>query len=134
MCMKLKILTKRLGVRRISIPADYKGLNAFWRRATPKKGELKLKVSPTMFMKTKENESDKWAYPTMLMKTKAVSFLGHDVYENNDSYGELEVESEESSSGPRHGDADRNLTTRASNRRLIFSLRGSTARLRTGCP
>jgi hypothetical protein len=41
-----------------------------------------MKAYPTMFMKTKENESDKWAYPTMLMKTKPVSFLGHDVNEN----------------------------------------------------
>ena len=40
-----------------------------------------MKAYPTMYMKTKENESDKWAYPTMLMKTKAVSFLGHDMYE-----------------------------------------------------
>ena len=33
-----------------------------------KRGIKKMKAYPTMFMKTKENESDKWAYPTMLMK------------------------------------------------------------------
>jgi hypothetical protein len=34
------------------------------------KGETKkMKAYPTIFMKTKENESDKWAYPTMFMKT-----------------------------------------------------------------
>ena len=39
-----------------------------------KRGIKKLKAYPTMFMKTKENESDKWAYPTMLMKTNIVNF------------------------------------------------------------
>jgi hypothetical protein len=45
------------------------------------KGNKKMKAYPTMFMKTKENESDKWAYPTISMKTKGLSFRGHDVYE-----------------------------------------------------
>jgi len=38
------------------------------RSAREKRGIKKMKAYPTMFMKTKENESDKWAYPTMLMK------------------------------------------------------------------
>jgi len=29
-----------------------------------------MKAYPTIFMKTKENESDKWTYPTMFRKTK----------------------------------------------------------------
>jgi hypothetical protein len=40
-----------------------------------------MKAYPTMFMKTKENESDKWAYPTMLMKIKYLILRGHDMYE-----------------------------------------------------
>ena len=39
-----------------------------------KSGELKMKVSPTMYMKTKENENDILASPTMLMKTNDLSF------------------------------------------------------------
>ena len=51
-------------------------------QAAGKNGIKKMQPYPTILMKTKENESDKWAYPTMLMKTNAVSFSGHDVYEN----------------------------------------------------
>ena len=41
-----------------------------------KKGNQKKKAYPTIFMKTKEDESDKLASPTMLMKTHAVSRNG----------------------------------------------------------
>jgi hypothetical protein len=41
-----------------------------------KKGIKKMKAYPTILMKTKEDESDKWAYPTMLMKTQGLKFGG----------------------------------------------------------
>ena len=40
------------------------------RTGAGKRGIKKMKAYPTIFMKTKGNESDKWAYPTMLMKTR----------------------------------------------------------------
>jgi len=46
-----------------------------------KKGELKILDSPTMFMKTKENDSDILTYPTMLMKTGHLVFVTHDILE-----------------------------------------------------
>ena len=46
-----------------------------------KKGELKVKVSPTMSMKTKEGKSDILASLTMFSNTNNLTFTGHDVYE-----------------------------------------------------
>lgn len=45
------------------------------------KRELKMTVSPTMSMKTKEDGTDKSASPTMLMKTSNLIFIGHDVHD-----------------------------------------------------
>jgi hypothetical protein len=46
-----------------------------------KKGEQKIKVDPTMLLKTKGNENDNLTYPTISMKTKGLFFLSHDMYE-----------------------------------------------------
>ncbi len=47
-----------------------------------KKGNRKLRDSPTMLMKTKEEISDILTNATMLMKTNGLFFLSHDMYEN----------------------------------------------------
>ena len=46
-----------------------------------KKGDKKLRDSPTMLMKTKEERSDILTNATMLMKRKGLFFISHDMYE-----------------------------------------------------
>jgi hypothetical protein len=50
-----------------------------------KKGKQKIKVDPTMLLKTKGNRNDNLTNPTMSMKTNGLFFLPHDVYENKQS-------------------------------------------------
>ena len=68
-CMRLMInnLSHRLGV------------------GQGKKGNKKLRDSPTMLLKTKGNKNDNLTYPTISMKTKGLFFLSHDVYERKGS-------------------------------------------------
>ena len=75
MCMKLKIAIENQGVDGFLAYTENKGLITVCVGSFLTSGELKTKVSPTMFMKTKENESDKWAYPTMLMKRNRLNFF-----------------------------------------------------------
>jgi hypothetical protein len=44
-------------------------------------GELNFREGPTMLLKIKEKRSDILDGPTIMMKTRSLSFLGHDVHE-----------------------------------------------------
>ena len=50
-----------------------------------KKGNKKLRDSPTMLLKTKGNRNDNLTNPTISMKTNGLFFLSHDMYERKGS-------------------------------------------------
>ena len=49
------------------------------------KGELKMKATPTMLLKTHVEKMSVWATPTIFMKTTDLSRDSHDIYENKGS-------------------------------------------------
>jgi len=56
------------------------------------KGELKMKATPTMLLKTHVEKMSVWATPTIFMKTIDLSRLGHDIYEKNGSYAPRSID------------------------------------------
>jgi hypothetical protein len=50
-----------------------------------KKGELKMKATPTMLLKTHVEKMSVWATPTMFMKTSDLGRHSHDIHENKGS-------------------------------------------------
>ena len=64
--------------RLVRIGLNTKGLPKA-RENRGEKGNSKMPATPTMCMKTKGRISARWAYPTMLMKTRHLILLCHDV-------------------------------------------------------
>jgi hypothetical protein len=66
-----------------------------------KKGNKKLRDSPTMLLKTKGNKNDNLTYPTISMKTNGLLFLSHDVYERKGTWLKPQVENGDRSTSSR---------------------------------
>jgi hypothetical protein len=52
---------------------DYKPLISIIRAGFVPSGEIKIKVQPTMLLKTNDEKMSVWVEPTMLMKTQGLS-------------------------------------------------------------
>ena len=58
------------------------GLNENPECGAGEKGNLKMRATPTMLLKTHVEKMSPFSEPTMLMKTSNIEFIGHDVHEN----------------------------------------------------
>jgi hypothetical protein len=65
---------------------EFKPLNELRQGSMQKKGELKIKVEPTMLLKTSIEKMSVLGYATMFMITKNLDLICHDVNESKDTY------------------------------------------------
>ena len=80
---------------------DAKGVISLVPVRRREKGEQKIRDSPTMLLKTKVNKNDNLTYPTISMKTNALFFLSHDMYEKKGTWLKPPVENGDGGVHPR---------------------------------
>jgi hypothetical protein len=65
---------------------DKKLLSLHQRRERGEKGEIKMKATPTMLLKTQVEKMSLLPTPTIFMKISHLNRYSHDIHENKDSY------------------------------------------------